>query len=512
MTTVSSTSSSTGSTASTGTAATTSATTSTDPTATGSATQALLTQLGVSGSINASSLADQLSTAEYAGQIDQLNSKTTKLTTEISESSTLMNMFSSLSTSFDTLLNSGSLSAQPQIANSAVATVSPGTITGSGTATLEVDQLAQGQTLASPTISSGATDVGSGSLTITLGTIAGSTFTAGSNGPITVNIAQGATLAQVASAINYAGAGVNAYVATNSNGQQLVITGPQGAANAFTISASENATDPGLAKFAWSPPPSGSGASGTGASLAASATDASYVLNGVQRTSPTNSITDAAPGISLNLTGTNKGSPTAISFTDPTSGISTAMNDLVTALNSIVGTLNTDTAVGAALNNNPGARQLTRSLSALSSTTVMPNATSGQPKTLGDLGLTTNKDGTFTLDTTALKTALGLNPTAVAAMFTAGANGVYSTIYNLSRQVSDPTNANSLAGSVTDMQKQQSNITTQLSKIATQQTALRTQLLNQFSALNATVTASKSTQSFLTQQVALWTNSNSTTG
>jgi flagellar hook-associated protein 2 len=142
----------------------------------------------------------------------------------------------------------------------------------------------------------------------------------------------------------------------------------------------------------------------------------------------------------------------------------------------------------------------------------MPNATSGQPKTLGDLGLTTNKDGTFTLDTTALKTALGLNPTAVAAMFTAGANGVYSTIYNLSRQVSDPTNANSLAGSVTDMQKQQSNITTQLSKIATQQTALRTQLLNQFSALNATVTASKSTQSFLTQQVALWTNSNSTTG
>ena len=518
MTTVSSTSASTGSTAATTSGSTTASTTSgssstsssTGTTSTGSATEALLTELGVSGNIDASNLADELSAADYSGQVDQLNTQNSTLTTEISDASTLMNMTSSLASSLQTMITTGQLASTPQIANSQVATVSAGTVQGSGTTTLEVDSLAQGQTIASPTISASATDVGSGSLTITFGTVSGSTFTAGSQTPVTVSIAQGSSLSQVATAINNAGAGVSAYVATNSNGQQLVITGPQGAANAFTVSATEDPSDPGLSQFAYAP--SSSGSTSGGATLAEAATDANYILNGVQRTSASNSITDAAPGISLNLTGTNQGNPTTISFTDPTSSITSGMNDLVSALNTIVNQLNTDTAAGAALANNPGANALQQALSSLSSTVVMPDATSGQPATLADLGLSINKDGTFSLDTSVLSNALHSNSQAVAAMFTTGINGVYSTIFNLSQAVNDSTNGDSLAGSVKDMQNQQSTIATQLSNIATEQTALRTQLLTQFSSLNATVTADKSTQSFLTQQIALWTNSSSSSG
>lgn len=504
MTTISSTS--TTSNTSTGTASSSSSAATTSNTSTGSATEALLTSLGVSGTINVTGLADQLSQAQYAGQTDLLNHRNSTLSTEISDSSTLMNLMSTLASSLDSTISQGQLSSTPQIASSAVATVSAGTVQGHGTSTLEVDALAQGQTIAGPTIASGATDVGSGSLTITLGTISGSQFTAGSASPVTVNIPAGSSLSQVASAINQAGAGVSAYVATNSNGQQLVITGPQGAANAFTVSASEDATDPGLAKFAWSP-----GASG-GATLAQSASDARYQLDGVARTSPTNSITDAAPGISLNLTGTNVGNPTTISFTDPTQAITSGMNDLVSALNSIVSQLNTYTAPGAALTNSPGARALQASLSSLSLATVMPNATGTQPKTLGDLGLTTNKDGTFSLDTTVLNRALHTNPQAVAAMFTTGPNGVYATIYNLSSTVNDPTNGNSLAGGITSLHAQQKTITTELSALSTKQAALRTQLITQFSALSSVVSADKSTESFLTQQVALWTNSTNSSG
>ena len=372
-----------------------------------------------------------------------------------------------------------------------------------GPAALEVSALAQGQTIASPVSAASTTDFGSGSLTISFGSVQGSSFAAdATRSPVTVTIAAGASLSDIANAITTSGAGLSAYVATNSNGQQLVISGPEGAANAFSISASESATDPGLAQFAYTP-----GAAGNGASLAEAASDASYTLNGVQRTSGSNSITDAAPGISLNLTGTNVGNPTTISFSDPTSQISTAMTNLVSALNSIASELGTDTAAGAALNNNPGARALTQALSSLSSTVVMPDAAPGAPKTLGDLGLTTNKDGSFTLDSTVLNNALHSNPAAVSAMFTTGINGVYSTIYNLSQTVNDPTDANSLAGSVKSLNTQQSNITTQLSTLSDEQTALRTQLINQFSALNSVVMADKSTQSFLTQQVALWTNS-----
>jgi len=520
MTTISSTSSSTGTTTpasttgtTTGSTASTTASTSgsgtATTTATGSATEALLTELGVSGNIDASSLADELSEAQYSSQVDQLNSQNSALSTEISDSSTLMNMVSTLASSLSTTITDGELSSTPQIANSAVATVSAGTTAGNGgTTTLEVDALAQGQTVASPTIPASTTDVGSGSLTITFGTISGSTFTAGSASPTTIAIAAGSSLSDVATDINNAGVGVTAYVASNSSGQQLVITGPQGAANAFTISASEDASDPGLAQFAYDP--ATSSASSGGATLAQSAGDASYILDGVARTSSTNSITDAAPGISLNLTGTNVGNPTSISFSDPTQAITSGMNDLVTALNSIVTQLNTDIAAGGPLADNPGAQALQQALSGLSSTVVMPDAGTGQPATLGDLGLTTNKDGTFTLDTTILGNALQSNPAAVAAMFTTGANGVYATIDNLSLNASNSADGDSLAGQVSDMQSQQSTIASQLSTIATEQSTLRTQLLTQYAALDSVVTADKSTQSFLTQQVSLWTNPTTT--
>ncbi|MGL1742632.1 hypothetical protein ACSTHD_23610, partial [Vibrio parahaemolyticus] len=61
--------------------------------------------------------------------------------------------------------------------------------------------------------------------------------------------------------------------------------------------------------------------------------------------------------------------------------------------------------------------------------------------------------------------------------------------------------------SISTLTAQGNTLTTQLSTIATQQAALRTDLISRFSALNTTVAASKSTQSFLTQQVALWTKS-----
>lgn len=507
MTTVSSTSgTTTGTTTGTSTTASTAAattdTSSTASTSANSATQALLSQLGGSSAIDATGLATQLAQAQFAGQIDQLNTRNSAISTQISEASTLMNMTSSLTTSLNTLITSGTLAATPQIANSQVASVSAGTAPGHGSATLEVSALAQGQTLASPVQPAATTDFGSGSLTITFGSGQGSTFAAdASRSPVTVTIPQGASLSDIATAITASGAGLSAYVANNANGQQLVVSGPEGAANAFSISASEAAGDPGLAQFAYTP-----GASGNGATLAEAASDAAYKLNGVQRTSASNTITDAAPGISLNLTGTNVGNPTTISFSDPTSQIGTAMSNLVTALNSIATELGTDTAAGGALNNNPGARALQRAMSSLSSAVVMPNATGNQPRTLGDLGLTTNKDGSFTLDSTVLNSALHANPAAVSAMFTTGINGVYATIYNLSQTVNNPVDANSLAGSIKSLNSQQSTISDQLSKLNDQQTALRTQLINQYSALNSVVLADKSTQSFLTQQVTLWTN------
>jgi flagellar hook-associated protein 2 len=448
-----------------------------------------------------SGLAEQLATAQFAARVDQLNAKNQKLTTQISAASTLKSMISSLASSMGDRVRTGDLAITPAIANSAVATVTKGTATGSGSYSLEVTKLAKGQTITSPALTSATSTVGSGTLTLRFGSIDGTTFTPDSTrAQVDMTIAAGASLNDVATAINRTGSGVTAYVATGTSGAQLVLKGADGAANAFQLEATPDASDPGnpgLSQLAWTPTNT--------TRLKAAASDASYTLDGVSRTSVSNTITDAAPGVSLKLTGTNVGNPTTISFNDPTSAITTAMDDLTSALNEMVAELNTDTAAeSGALNNNPGARALRRALTTLASTTVMPNAATGEPTTLSDLGLKTNRDGTFALDADKLSKALAANPAGAAKMFTTGLYGVYATMDKLSRTVAKTTDPNSLGGAISTMTTLQTTISKTLSDIATKQETLRTNLVGRFASLDTRLTDSKSTLSFLQAQVAAW--------
>src|SRR5690606_41340047 len=95
--------------------------------------------------------------------------------------------------------------------------------------------------------------------------------------------------------------------------------------------------------------------------------------------SASNSTGVVAPGLALTLTGTNAGAPTQIGFSNPAASIGEAMQDLVSALNEVVGDLNeaTDPLGGGPLSTDSGARSLKRTLSALGGQIVMPNAPAG---------------------------------------------------------------------------------------------------------------------------------------
>jgi flagellar hook-associated protein 2 len=105
----------------------------------------LLASLG-SSTINTSGLAEQLSAAQFASRIDAVTAKQDKITTQISAASTLKSMMSTLASSLGTRVREGDLAVTPVITNASVATVSKGTLSGSGTSTLEVTALAKGQT------------------------------------------------------------------------------------------------------------------------------------------------------------------------------------------------------------------------------------------------------------------------------------------------------------------------------------------------------------------------------
>lgn len=487
--------------------ATTSSTSSTtSSTSSSSVTSTLLSALGGGSGINMASLAEQLSSAQYASRIDQLSTKYDKLTTQISAASTLKSMISSLATSLGTRVRTGDLAVTPTIANASVATVTKGTLSGSGTYSLEVTSVAKSQTLSSPVYAASTSTVGSGTLTLKFGTVSGSTFTEDtSHSAVDITVPAGATLSDVATAINASGAGVTAYVANGSNGAQLVLKGKDGAANGFVLEASENASDPGLSNLAWSP-------SGDLSRLTTTATDAVYKLDGVQRTSTSNTITDAAPGLTLKLTGTNTGSPTTIGFSDPTSAISTAMTDLVDALNSVAGELKNDTDPNSgALNNDPGARSLQNTLTTLGSTVIMPNAAAGAPKTLSDLGLKIERDGTFSLDSNRLSATLANYPSESAAMFTNGLYGVYASFDKISRNLTSAVDPSSLTGTVNRLTAAQTKAASDKSDLAAQQETLRQQMVSRFASLDTRLSASKSTLSFLQAQISAW-NSKSSSG
>lgn len=468
----------------------------------------LITSLGLGTGINMSDLATQMAQASYTTATTNVTNQLSAVQVQISEASQLQSDVANLVSSFASLVNNGSLASTPSVTNAAVATASlpPGTSGAASSYSLEVDQLSSAQVLASPGFSSANATTGSGTLTINFGTISGSSFTAdASKSPVAITINQGDSLSQIAADINGAGAGVTAYIATTSSGAQLVMKGPTGADSAFTVSATENPGDPGLSALNWSPSSPGGG------TITEKAQDASFSIDGIAQTSATNSVANAAPGLALTLTGTNVGNPTTVTYANPSSAISNAMQNLTSALNSIVGEMNTDMTASpkGSLTNDSGAQAMSAQLAQLPGATIMPNAASGAPATLADLGLVVGKDGTFTLDSTKLQSALTSNPSAVAAMFTNGLNGIYGTLENLSMSISSTTDPGSLAGTVTYYTAQKASLTTRQAQITSEQSALQTQLIAQFATANSSVAASKSTLTYLQNQIAAW---NSPTG
>lgn len=464
-----------------------------------SATSSIVTALGGGSGIDMAALAKNLAEAQFAGRLSRIDDRSELLDRQISTASTLKSQVVQLAASIGERVRTGDLSAQPTIANGAVATVSRGIANGSGTYSLEVTSLAAAQTLVSPAVASTSTPIGAGTLTLRFGSIASGTFTADpARTASTITLNPGATLGDAAAAINAANAGVTAYVANGANGAQLVLKGSEGAANAFILEASEDPANPGLAALAWDGTPDPARQIGT-------ATDAQFKLDGVVMTSKSNKVENVVPGLSLQLTGTNIGAPTTIRFSDPASAVSGFMQDLTAALNELMATLKQAIdPLSGDLARDSGTRALRNAFAQLASTTIMPNAADGQPRTLGELGLATNRDGSFRLDTGRLNAAIKAAPNGVTAMFTNGIYGVFATIDKLARAASAGSNPGSIGGSLARFTAKKTDLTEERASLAEAQEALRAQLAKRFAATDSRVGTSRSTLSFLQGQIDAW--------
>ena len=466
-------------------------------------TSSIVTTLGGGSGIDMSALATNLANAQFQLRSQRLTDKSSVLEKQISAASSLKNTLSTFASALGDRVRTGDLAVKATVANSAVATASsPSGMAGSGTYSLEVTALAKGQTLAAPALAAGTTTVGAGTLTLRFGATSSTGFSEdASHTAVDVTVPTGATLNDVAILINGKKAGVTAYVANTAAGAQLVLKGAEGAQNGFIVEA---AGDAGVTALAWDPR-----AAGDPTRLMAQSADAAFKLDGLAMTSASNTTTTVAPGLQLTLTGTNAGSPTTVTFGNANTSVANVMTDVVAALNQIVTDLAAATdPVSGDLARDPGARALRRALSTLGGTVIMPNAAATAPRTLSDLGLAIEKGGTFRLDTARLQASLDRDPAGVAAMFTAGLDGIYATIDKLSRTASVAGDPGTLAGSIARYQKQATKISQDSAKLAEQQERLRANLVSRFAHTDSVVGTSRSTLSFLQGQIDAWNSQN----
>ena len=92
-------------------------------------------------------------------------------------------------------------------------------------------------------------------------------------------------------------------------------------------------------------------------------------------------------------------------------------------------------------------------------------------------------------------------------MFTTGLFGVYATMDKLARSASATSDPGSLGGSIARYTARKTQLSEDQSKLVDKQEALRARLATQFAGVDRRVGASKSTLSFLQNQIDAWNNS-----
>jgi flagellar hook-associated protein 2 len=524
-------------------------------------TTSIATSLGIGSGLDINALVTDLANAAKQPKADLIARRDTANKAKVSALGQVSSGIDSFASALSSLISGGSLFSQPSVSDTSVFTASAiaGARLGGLNASVEVRQLAKAQSVVSDPLTSRTDPVGQGVLTIDTA--------AGSFG-VTITAAND-SLDGLAKAINDSAAGVTASVVTDSSGARLMIKGQSGEANAFTLSVPGGTTS-GLERFA-----------SDALTVAQDAQDAIVRLDGVEVKRATNSFSDLISGVQIDLKTAKPGTIVSVGLTRPTAAIAQGVQDFVSAYNELRGMIAEATKSGTsgeagALRGDLGVSALQHQLAKLP-TTILSSTGSGV-HTLAEVGVRTNRDGSLSLDSTKLQSALAADPDGVEALFnpTQYSSSPFLTVrspigrvkpgtYTVTDILASPvsgkiggiamsaTGSNLIAprtsaaaglvlgvsgnvasatitidpglggalqsirdalrasgGAFATTQKRLTDEAARISRdseeLTTRSEKYYNQLLTSFSAMNSRVSAFKATQSYLDQQIKMWTN------
>lgn len=369
---------------------------------------------GIGSGLDIKTMVDAMVKAEITPMQIRHDTQLNKVSTELSAIGQLKNLLST----FQTSLNS--LSDLSQLFNTKYSVSDPSFFTTTltpqapkGTYQIEVQQLAQNQTLASNYFASPTTTVGNGTLTINFGTYSNNntTFTPNPNTTsINITIAPGNdSLTAVCNAINNSNSGVTANIIQDNQGARLTITSSQSGSN-YAMQVG------GITNLGYDPT---TGSNTLTQTIAAQ--DSVVKINGLSLTQSSNKLQNALSGVTLNLSKAQPGNVISLTIDDNKDQVTNLLNDFVKKYNDSMTLLNTLTGYNSAtgqsglFQGDPQLRTLQTYLNRLATSPIAN--TKSTIRTLADIGIATNNKGLLEIDQNQLKQALTNHYNDIGTLF-----------------------------------------------------------------------------------------------
>lgn len=472
--------------------------------------------LGSYGSgLDVETIVKALVDADIAPKTNSLDRKEEALTSELSAFGSLKSAMTSIDDSLESLSDGSAFDLMSIDAPSEATVVQTGS-PAAGQLSLEIDQLATSQVLATVGFASATTAVGTGTLSISVGSpsyvgdatsgeYTGFTALSGKTADITISSSNN-TLSGIRDAVNAAAIGVTASLVSDGGLTRLLFTADDtGASTAISITSS----DSGLASLTHGYTDGG----GFSSSLteARSSVDARYKLNGLSLTSSTNKITGLIEGLDVTLTEVTSGAKSIVIAPDA-AAIESRVQAFIDAYNNFQTTLSSLTDYRETTGVLAGDSTARRIQSAIRSITTGSVTISGNSfSSLLEAGVSSDRYGKLTLDSVDFQSALSSNKSDLKALF-AGS----TTFSNLSDNTDETGVADLLRDSLDDylnsatgllISKENSlesdidGIADDRAKVIARMSSLEEKYTRQFTAMDTLVGQLKGTSQYLTNQM-----------
>jgi flagellar hook-associated protein 2 len=431
----------------------------------------------VSGGIDVQSTVTQLMAIQRQPET-QLKNQQSALNTQASAIGTITGALSTLQSKIQVLTDfTGQLGARTVTSsNTAVITASADGTSQLASHQITVNNLAQTSSFYTGTVATSSTPIAQGGFDINIGGTKKATITIDSSNN---------TLDGLAQTINSSGAGVTASVVIDSKGARLsLLSSTSGTAGEISIA---------------------NNTSGQTFTEANQGKDASINVDGISLTTGSNTVTGVLPGVTLNLLSASPNTPIQIGVAPDTAQASTAVQSFVTAYNTAIQVVNAQfvydptTNFSQPLGSDPSLMLVQQQLySAISQTT--PGQNNGIDS-LAKLGITVANDGTLTVDSSKLSSALQAQPQDVQNFFQNTTSGFASKFNTTLTNMTDTTTGglqvelNTIHNSVADLTKQINDFEDRL-------TSVQQNLLTEYSKINATLQSMPSALSSVQSQLS----------